>query len=65
MRFQDQSTKCPGCMNNLIWKSHVRVWKQARQVHEFTFQCMFKDDQIIEKRTNWDPTAESFAILRC
>jgi len=69
MLFEDQSTKCPNCRNNLTWMSHIKRWEQTRQVHEFQFQCesckreyLFKDDQIIEKRPNRNPIAETIAI---
>jgi nitrite reductase/ring-hydroxylating ferredoxin subunit len=69
MRFEDQSTKCPNCKGPLTWLSHVKQWKEGRQVDEFTFRCepcnreyLFRDDQVTEKRQGRDTVAETIAI---
>ncbi len=71
MLFEAQSTKRPHYKRPLTWKSHVRLWEQAREVHEFNFQCdscqrkdLLKDDQIVEKREGREPVAEASAIQR-
>ena len=56
MLFGNESTKCPNCKNQLVWISHVKLWKHAREIDEFNFSCdsckrqyQFIDDKIIEK----------------
>jgi|GEM_PF-3510411 uncharacterized protein with PIN domain len=56
MHFENQSTKCPKCKNDLTWKSHEKIWTKEREVHQFTFRCsscnlgyLFKDDKTFEK----------------
>lgn len=69
MRFEDQSTNCPGCKGPLTLLSHIRRWEEPQEVHEFEFRCeackhdyLYKEGQFTSKTHERDVIAEGEGI---
>jgi hypothetical protein len=73
MLIEDQTTKCPHChcKESLNWESHVKRWKDGREVDEFSFSCwkcsreyLFRDGELKELGVERDPVGAQLAMLR-